>query len=269
MKNRLRLIFYPIFFSLLIYIFIEPFWIEEKTIIYRHTDIPASFSGMKIVFLTDIHHGPFFSIDRVRSLVDRVNALHPDIIILGGDFVHHGSEYIESCFKELARLSAPMGVFGVLGNHDHWENAALTRKEMEKAGIKDLDNDAVWLNRGKERIKLGGVGDFLEDDQDTSKTTDDVSSSDFVMLASHNPDFAEVAPVKIDLILSGHTHGGQVTLLGLWAPILNSMYGQKYLTGIVKNGSTDVIISNGIGTITPPVRFFARPQIVIIELQKK
>jgi predicted MPP superfamily phosphohydrolase len=71
---------------------------------------------------------------------------------------------------------------------------------------------------------------------------------------------------KIDLVLAGHTHGGQVTFFGLWAPFTSSKFGQKYRTGIVETGRTRVIISNGIGTITPPVRFFARPQIIIIDL---
>ncbi len=89
------------------------------------------------------------------------------------------------------------------------------------------------------------------------------------MLVSHEPDFAEeLQPGAADLMLSGHTHGGQLTFFGLWAPVVGSEYGQKYRTGTVTNGSTTVIVSNGIGTILPPLRFFARPQIVVITLKK-
>ncbi len=89
-----------------------------------------------------------------------------------------------------------------------------------------------------------------------------------MVLASHEPDFAEeLQPGAVDLVLSGHTHGGQMTFFGLWAPFVGSEYGQKYRTGMVVNGVTTVIVSNGVGTIFPPLRFFARPQIVVITLE--
>jgi hypothetical protein len=93
--------------------------------------------------------------------------------------------------------------------------------------------------------------------------------NDFVILVSHTPDFAEnLKTDKIDLMLSGHTHGGEVTFFGLWAPYIPSDYGQKYRTGIIKTDKTTVLVSNGIGNTFLPIRFFARPQINIIDLEK-
>jgi uncharacterized protein len=253
-----------------LYAIIEPYWLQDKTYVIVSRDVPEKFHNTKIIFLSDIHHGPYFSLSRVRNLVYRVNSEKPDIILLGGDYVHRDSKYIKPCFEELRRLDAPLGVYGVLGNHDHWEDSDLTKMMMAESGIALADNKGFWLEKGGERIKIGGVGDYYEDSQDIHSTIDDAQKSDFVILLSHNPDYAErIHTDKIDLMLSGHTHGGQVTLFGLWAPFFPSRYGQKYRTGLIDCEKFKLIVSNGIGTITPPVRFFARPQIVTILLKRK
>ena len=133
-----------------------------------------------------------------------------------------------------------------------------------------MDNKAFWVVKGGERIKVGAVGDYFEDDVDITPTVADVQKTDFVILLSHNPDYAEgLGTDKVDLMLSGHTHGGQVTLFGLWAPLVPSEHGQKYRTGTMDLGKMKIIVSNGIGTITPPIRFFARPQIVTVILKRE
>jgi predicted MPP superfamily phosphohydrolase len=248
---------------------IEPRWLVVREVEIRDADIPPSFDGKTIAFLTDIHHGIYFSLGRVRSLVARTNALQPDLVLLGGDYAHLRPRYIASCLAELAHLDAPLGKFGVLGNHDHWYDAQLAWKSMQAAGIVALDNRAVWITLGEERIRVGGVGDFWEDSQDLSATTTGVKDEDFVILLSHNPDYVEnVQTTTVDLVLSGHTHGGQVTLFGLWAPIIHSDFGQKYRSGVVHTPFTTVVISNGIGVITPPLRFGARPEIILIRLHR-
>lgn len=263
-KKKCLFIILIIAVSILTYSFLEPFWLDEKTIVIASADIPPQFLGAKVVFLTDIHHGPFFSRGRVKRLVERVNGLEPDIILLGGDYVHRDAKYIEPCFAELKGLKAPFGVYGVLGNHDYWEDAPLTRQSMQDAGICLIDNAAFWIEHGGARIRIGGVGDFYEDVQDIAPTIYGVEKEDFVMLVTHNPDYLGYMPTdKIDVVFAGHTHGGQVTLFGQWAPLIPSMYGQKYRTGTFREENTQVIISHGVGTITPPVRFFARPQIII------
>ncbi len=264
------LILVSIFAILLGYCYIEPYWIENKTFIVSHKDIPKDFNNTKILFISDIHYGPFFKKHRLKNLVKRMNRMHPTIILLGGDYVHRSPDYIRPCFEELEHLKAPLGVLGVLGNHDHWENGPLTRQSMRKSGIELLDNHAVWIRTRNARIKIGGVGDYLKDRQDINPTIQDVKNEDFVILVTHNPDYVpEIRTTKIDLVFSGHTHGGQVTLFGLWAPLIPSKYGQKYRTGFITTQNMNVIVSNGIGTITPPVRFFARPQIIRVILKSK
>jgi hypothetical protein len=141
---------------------------------------------------------------------------------------------------------------------------------MVEAGIEWINNRAVWVERAGQRIKVGGVGDLWEGSQDLTATIEDVTEDDFVVLVSHHPDYVETINTrKVDLAFAGHTHGGQVTLFGLWAPFVPSAYGQKYRSGVVETGLTTVIVSNGIGTIPPPVRFFARPEIVLVHLNRE
>lgn len=256
-----------------IYSFIEPFRIEIKKTELISNNIPEGFSGARIIFIADIHCGFFFSQKRVSKIVEKINSLKPDIMLLGGDYVDYisgSSSYIKPCFDELKKISAPLGVYGVLGNHDHAVSADLTRKSMTNAGIVILDNTAIWINKKNQRIKIGGVGDMTEDSQEINPTIKDASDKDLVILLSHDPDYFEhMEKGKVDLVLSGHSHGGQVTLFGLWAPLMPSRYGQKYRTGIIENEKSKLMITNGVGTATLPVRFFARPQINIIELKRK
>ena len=223
---------------------------------------------MKIVFISDIHHGPYFSLDRVESLVEDINELSPDIIMMGGDYVHRDKKYIRPAFEAFGKFKAKYGIYAVLGNHDHWEDALLASQLMKKNGFKICDNKSSWLRIGNDSIKIGGVGDLWVDRQVLDSTVHDVRKKDFCILISHNPDYIEKMDKEfVDLTLSGHTHGGQVTLFGLWAPKLPSKYGQKYRYGLKQFGSMQAYITSGVGTITPPLRFFCRPEIALIELK--
>lgn len=264
--------------GVLAYGYVESYRIEVKQFTFTSPDVPSGFDGTRIVLLTDIHRAAFFSQGRVGRLVERVNALQPDLVVLGGDYVYANADYEASCFAELAHLQAPLGRFAVLGNHDYGEyddgnrngdvDPTVAIDAIRGAGITPLDNQAVWVEKAGTRIRVGGVGDLTEDMPQVAPTLEGTDAGDFVLLVSHNPDYAEELPIgAVDLMLAGHTHGGQVTFFGLWAPYLPSEYGQKYRTGLVVTEATTVIVSNGIGTIFPPIRFFARPQIVEITLR--
>lgn len=263
------------FISLIALLFIgysvwEAYNLKITTIDFVSQDIPESFTGKKIVFVSDLHQDFYFSQKRTADLVQRINGLSPDIIILGGDYVDAKAEYISSCFQELKNLKAKMGVFGVLGNHDYEASAVLTKKAMQEAGIFVLDNKAIWVYSipDNQSIKIGGVEDYLKSFPDFSPAINDVQESDFVILVSHNPDFSmQLKNNKIDLVLSGHNHGGQVTFFGKWAYI-ESPYGQKFRYGLTKTGYTSVYTTSGVGTTFLPLRFFAPPEIVEITLKR-
>ena len=256
--------------GILAYSHLESRWLKTTEIRINSPDIPPSFVNKRIVFIADIHHGPFFSLKRVESLVNRINKLEPDIIILGGDYVHREPQYIKPLFDNFRLLKASLDIYAVLGNHDHWEDAELTRNLMERNGIRICDNQAWWVKSGNDSIKIGGVGDFWEDEQIIDSTIFDVDPGNFCILISHNPDYLEqLCTDLIDLSLSGHTHGGQVTLFGFWAPVLSTKYGEKYRYGLKKSGNRLIYITSGVGTVTPPVRFFCRPEIVLITFSEK
>ncbi|MFA7169553.1 MAG: metallophosphoesterase [Candidatus Paceibacterota bacterium] len=252
-----------------LYSFIEPYLIDEKVTIIQDSDVPDNFVGKKIVFASDFHLDKYSSQQRVADVVTRINNIKPDIIILGGDYVTDDEIYLAPCFEELAKLEAPLGVFGITGNHDSAADYLLTVKYMEKAGIIPLENAAEWIEIDGQRIKLGGVKTSYGEISNADTTIDNTEVNDFVILISHNPDFAEELHTDlIDLMIAGHTHGGQVTFFGLWAPYIPSAYGQKYLRSFQITNGTPVLVSNGVGTSALPIRFFARPEINIIVLEK-
>jgi predicted MPP superfamily phosphohydrolase len=266
MLKKLILIITLVGIFLVGYSLIEPYLIETKEITIESNQIPADFDGKRIVFLSDIHYGPFFSKERVESLVNQTNALKPDMIILGGDYVTNDPNSVETVFSILSKLKAPLGVYGVLGNNDP-ENVSI--QAMESAGITYIGNNAVWIGNNSSRIRVGGVGDMDTDVPNQLPILQGVTPQDFVILVSHKPDyFPKVSKSRVDLVLSGHTHGGQITFFGLYAPFVNSQYGQKYVSGMKKLGNDTMIISNGIGMVWAPMRFFARPQIIVITLKK-
>ncbi|WP_209585081.1 metallophosphoesterase [Methanobacterium aggregans] len=266
MFKKLILLIILIIGVAVVYSLIEPYMIETKEVVIQSDQVPQNFDGKKIVFVTDIHCSQFFSEERVQSLVDQVNALDPDMVLLGGDYVTDDASYLEPCFSQLSKLNAPLGVYGVLGNNDP-KNATITA--MENAGITYIGNKGLWVEENGEKIRIGGVEDLDTDVPYQGPTIGSVTQNDFVILVSHKPDYFPLAnKLKIDLVLAGHTHGGQVTLFGLWAPFYNSRYGQEYVSGIKKSGNSTMIISNGIGTVNVPVRFSAKPQIVVVTLKR-
>ena len=253
----------------LIYCFFESRWIKTTDIVISSADVPKPFNGSRIVFISDIHLGPYLSSQRLSGIVNRINEIKPEMIILGGDYVHYRYRYIEPVFSELGKLRADHGVYAVLGNHDHYAGADSTRKMMAKYGIISINNQSVWVKKGSDSIKIGGVGDLWEDIQIPENTLNALKKSNFAILVSHQPDYIENMNTDlIDLTLSGHTHGGQITFFGWWAPVLPSKYGQKYRYGLVDSGRMKSYISSGIGTVAIPFRFFCRPEIVVIHLRK-
>jgi hypothetical protein len=132
-----------------------------------------------------------------------------------------------------------------------------------------LDNQATWIVRGDERFRLGGVGDWWTDKVNFEPTITGVQKNDLVILLSHNPDVAELEDSGlVDLILSGHTHAGQVTFFGQWG-VIPSFYGQKYRQAWAKAKETDVYVSRGVGNTFLPMRFWARPEITVLTLESK
>lgn len=233
-------------------------------------NLPPSFRGLRVAFVTDLHHGRFVSEEQIAGIVRTTLSLDADLIVLGGDYngdVLGESRHIEPCLAILGDLSAPLGVYGVLGNHDWWRDRQLTRQAMRRGHIEELTNAGVWLRRGGDRLRLAGVDDLWTGRADVAAAIGSATATDAVVLISHNPDLAEtLRDNRVGLMLSGHTHGGQVVLPGIGSPWIPSRYGMKYAHGLVEAPATQVYVSAGTGMSGIGMRMGCRPEVSLLTL---
>ena len=242
--------------------------VERKTIAIN--GLPDAFDGFRICQITDVHHGPFTGLEFIKKVVEKVNSLNPGLVVLTGDYVDHSSKYIVPAVSALCRLKSSNGVLSVLGNHDHWMDANLTQEVFNRYNVPVITNSHKLIEIKDKAICVAGVGDLMEDSQDLKAAFYGVPADIPRILLSHNPDYAESMPAseRVDLVLAGHTHGGQVRMPFSIAPITMSRYGQKYAGGLVRSASSQVYVSRGIGVVGLPVRFNCPPEITIITLTK-
>ena len=243
----------------------ERHWIQVTHPRIEVPGLPAAFEGLRICQLTDIHHGPYLALKHVHEAVSLALQQKPDIFVITGDLSHKHSRYVLPAWDAMSPLQAPLGVWGVMGNHDWWHGIGPSRRGAEKAGVDIIDNRAVSLVRGGERLWLAGVGDMWEDEQDLSGALNRVPLDEPAVLLTHNPDYAEeMDDARVKLMLAGHSHGGQICppLMGpLKVP--NKM---KYAMGLVRTTVSQIYISRGIGMSILPFRFNCRPEMPVFEL---
>lgn len=257
---------------------VEPQLIGVSRRVFAVRGLHPSLAGLRIVHLTDIHLGPWSSPGFVEGVVRQTNALNPDVILLTGDYVHQSARYIGPVIELLAGLRPRIGMVGTLGNHDWWEDGPRAQREFRCVGIPLVDNARMFLTPDRrlvseagEGLCLAGVGDLWTDRVDFERALHDVPPSMPRLLLSHNPDVAEDARLshprhRVDLMLSGHTHGGQIRIPILGSPVVPSRYGQKYAQGLVQGPSCPVFISRGVGMTLLPLRLACPPEIAVIEL---
>lgn len=259
---------------------LEPRWPRVRRLRLPLADLPPALDGLRVAHMTDLHLGRYNSAAYLESVVRRCNDLAPDLVLLTGDFVHGSPRFIPRVAAIVARLAPRLGTLAVLGNHDHWEGAAACRRALRRAGAHLVDNARRWVGRDglSHRARPGclcvaGVGDLWEDRTDLDAALFGVDPRTPRLLLSHNPDFAETAtarrsPHRVDLMLSGHTHGGQVRLPGGRSLISPSRHGTKYDQGFVDGPRFRVFVSTGVGTTILPVRLLVRPEIVLFRLAR-
>jgi hypothetical protein len=254
--------------------------IEPNRLVVRRVEIQsAAWSGAPITIaaLGDTHvGGPHVDVARVGRIVQRVNALRPELVVLLGDYVGgHASEEersprergeILSGVAAFAALNAPLGVVGVLGNHDSWYDRSVIAQAMEEAGIAALWNRHVVISRGGQEFVVAGLADEDTGDPDYALAIDGAPSDAATLLIAHSPDSFANVPAGPALMLGAHGHCGQVTIPFVGRPIL-PLRNKRYGCHLIEEDGKIVYVTAGIGTSILPVRFLNPPEIVLITLR--
>ena len=254
------------------------FWLEPASLYNEKYELalstwPERCDGIRIAALADLHVGsPFNRLDNLQRVVDLTMAAKPDVILLLGDYVTHGvvgGSYVdpEEIAAGLKRLSAPLGVFAVLGNHDHWDGAQRIVDAFRSAGIAFLEDDSVSLSWRQCEFSLVGLSDFIEGQRRYSETLAKVSKGKPAIGFTHNPDAFPLLPATLSLVLAGHTHGGQVYFPFVGRLIVPSRYGERFAAGHIVEETRHLFVSSGIGTSILPVRFLVPPEVSILILR--
>jgi predicted MPP superfamily phosphohydrolase len=244
----------------------EPFrlTVEHRQIHLRR--LPPALDGFRIVQLSDFHHSPFTSRDQIERAVETANNLQPDIVALTGDYVSKERGYAAPCAELLSRLRARHGVYAVLGNHDHWTDAALITDLFRAEGMTVLVNQGMRFEKNGAAFWLAGVDDTMVGLEDLPLALAGSRADELKLLLAHNPIILRrAARAGVDLVLSGHTHGGQVSLRSERSA--SGRPRRRLLKGLARQGETQIYVTRGLGTVVLPVRFGCPPEVSLLELR--
>jgi len=252
---------------------IEPSLLITRTLVVRTAKWPVGHGDLKIAFVADTHTGSFRNgLANLRRIVDRVNALKPDLILLGGDYVISGVPLshhvpVEAIARELARLKAPAGVLGVLGNHDWWEGGDKIRRVFGRAGLRLLENEAVPIRFRGKRFWIVGLADDTTRRPEVLKSFAPVPAAEPAIVLMHDPaTFADLSTRPV-IALAGHTHGGQLYLPWLGALANASRAPLRHSYGLIREKGKTMYVTSGIGTSILPIRLNIPPEVVLITLR--
>lgn len=244
----------------------EPYTLTVEHHAIHLRRLPTSFDGFRVVHLSDTHHSAFTSRQQIERAVETANRLHPDIIALTGDYISHERQFAAPCAEMLGRLRARYGVYAVLGNHDHWTDAALITDLFRAEGITVLINQGMRFELENEAFWLAGVDDTMVGLEDLSLALAGARGDEMKLLLAHNPIILRrAARAGVDLILSGHTHGGQVTLRSERGA--SGKPRRRLLRGLGHQGETQIYVTRGVGTVILPIRYGCPPEVSLLELR--
>ncbi|NNJ12171.1 metallophosphoesterase [Chloroflexales bacterium ZM16-3] len=243
----------------------EPSHPKLERVSLRFHGLPLALDGMRIGQLSDLHLGHGYSVENTRWAVAQMLAEAPDLLALTGDLVSY-TQNIADLPGLLAPLRAPLGIYAVPGNHDHWEGMPEIAEALRPLGVEFLVNDSRRLHWRGTDFTIAGVDDAWDGEMDMAAALAGAPTGDFTVLLCHMPDMADEAAQRgVDLQLSGHTHGGHLRL-----PLLGSFvlprYGWRYPIGLHHIGRTQVYVSRGVGGM--PLRLGCPPEATIITLRR-
>jgi len=258
---------------------VEPTWLELTRHQVPVAGLPPSFAGLRVVQLSDFHCGRRVPPSYLAEAVDLALAQAPDLVVLTGDFIHNGFKYVPSVARVLGRLKAPEGVYAVLGNHDFSVRSALgirrhqhlhlaIAEALQVHGIRVLRNETVHVRRGGDALQLTGLEDLWSRVCDIDQAYAGSLGSEPRLVLAHNPSTIEqLGERRCDLMLSGHTHGGQINLPGLGRVTL-SRKGKRFAAGMYQVDDRYLYVNKGVGC-SFRVRYNVRPEVALLTLHPK
>jgi uncharacterized protein len=225
--------------------------------------LPPAFEGLRVGYITDLHHSEFVGLDDIHRAVALVAAERPDLVLFGGDYVSYGDvRYADPCAEALAGLQAPLGVFAVLGNHDDDRSVP---DALRRRGIAVLRDASTAITKNGDTLTLAGIRFWTRDAADVGRAIGPGRAP--VLLAAHDPRrIVEASSLNVAGVIAGHTHGGQIVLPGLGA-----LAARKFpvASGRLSRGGTEMFVSRGVGTVILPVRINCPPEVNVITLRRR
>ncbi len=248
---------------------LEPNWLDVTRVRIPLPDLPDDLVGLRIVQFSDVHLGPYMHTPFLRWIVRAIMAQSPHLILFTGDMVSRDQDADPDKARLLASLEAPLGVWGVLGNHDHWADPDVVHAFIERyTPVRVLRNEHVPIRVGSTLLYLIGVDDAWVGADDAEAAFGGVPEDAVRVVLLHEPDAVEWMPMTPrTLQLSGHTHGGQVRLPLVGAPLLPYL-GRKYDAGLYRVRGGWLYTNRGLGVISPPLRLNCRPEITLFILER-
>jgi len=254
-----------------LYGYVSSKWLRIERTDVRLPRLPRESDGLRVVALADTHVGRWRDGDSVAKAVRKANAEEPDLVVLLGDYCHHMRGDSDAAFNDaigpFGDLAAPLGVFAIPGNHDYWDGIEQVSAAFDRAGIPLLVNEHRLIDVPGGELAVVALDDLWVGEEDVSRAYDGLPESTARLTLSHNPDrFIVNEDEDFGLMLSGHTHGGQV-VIPFHGPIRLPIQHKEYAMGLHERGHDQLYVSRGVGVVTPPIRLFCPPEISLIRLR--
>jgi predicted MPP superfamily phosphohydrolase len=257
---------------------VEPTWLETNEFSLSIKDLPSPLAGLRVAHLTDFHGGHHLPKSYLNHVIEKTLEHKPDVIALTGDFVHKGYRHVDDVAKAVGKLRAPMGVYAVLGNHDFSVRNALglrryrgLHKAVESAlaahGVRVLRNESEIARKNGATLQIAGIEDLWSGECDPKAALIGLCPKSPRLVLAHNPLTIEhLGEERCDLMLSGHTHGGQVNWPGI-GRLFISKKASRLPAGLCHHGRTPVYVNKGVG-FGLRFRFGVRPEVAFIKFQR-